>query len=514
MIFLSLLLLATLALWLWVREHYSYWEKRNVPHEKPLPFIGNMRGLGRQYHWKDINERIYKKFKNTTPIAGFYTFTTRAAFVMDLDVVKDIMIKQFQSFTDRGLFHNERDDPLTANLLFLDGERWRVLRHKVSPVFTTGKMKFMFPTVVQVGERLEPACLKFINSEDGSGIVEAKDLCARYTTDVIGTCAFGIECNSLIDPQAEFRKMGRSIFEKPRHNGVIQGLMFTQPKLAQKLRMKTFSDDVAEFFMTAVKETVEYRQKNKIRRNDFMDMLIEMKEERDRLLSEGQSVDEGDVSGGLTLEQLAAQAMVFFLAGFDTSSTTISFCLYELALNQEVQDKVRQEILEVLGNNNNQLTYESLKDMKYLDMVISETLRKYSVTPHLVRMCVKDYQVPNTDIVLEKGLRVIIPLDSIHRDGDYFPEPEKFNPDRFRPEEVAKRHPFSFLPFGDGPRNCIGMRFGKMQAQIGLICLLQKFRFDRCPQTQIPMRYSKLSFLLGSEGGVYLKVEKLEEKNK
>ncbi|XP_061396405.1 probable cytochrome P450 6a13 [Musca vetustissima] len=509
MIFLSLLVLSVIALFVWLKEHYSYWEKRNVPHEKPWPFIGNMQGLGRKYHWKDINERIYKKFKNTTPVAGFYTFTTRAAFVMDLDIIKDIMIKQFQSFSDRGLFHNVRDDPLTGNLLFLDGDKWRALRHKVSPVFTTGKMKFMFPTVVQVGEKLEPACLKFINEEAGCGIIEAKDLCARYTTDVIGTCAFGIECNSLIDPQAEFRKMGRSIFERPRHSGPVQGFMFTNPKLARKLRMKTFSDDVADFFMKAVKETVEYRLKNNIKRNDFMDMLIEMKQQRDNLIAEGKQVDEDDMSGGLTLEQLAAQAMVFFLAGFDTSSTTISFCLYELALNPEVQEKLRQEIGEVLEKNNNELSYEVLKEMKYLDMVISETLRKYSVTPHLVRLCVKDYQVPNTDIVLEKGLRVIIPLDSIHRDGDYFPEPEKFQPDRFLPEEVEKRHPFSYLPFGDGPRNCIGMRFGKMQAQIGLICLLRKFRFDRCPQTQIPMRYTKLSFLLGSEGGVYLKVTKV-----
>lgn len=369
MLLVSLVVLSLIALYFWLKGHYSYWEKRNVPFEKPLPFIGNMRGLGRKYHWKDINERIYRKFKNTSPIAGFYTFTTRAAFILDLDVMKDIMIKQFQSFSDRGLFHNERDDPLTGNLLFLDGERWRGLRHKVSPVFTTGKMKYMFPTVVQVGERLEPACLKFVQGSEG--IVEAKDLCARYTTDVIGTCAFGIECNSLIDPQAEFRRMGRSIFERPRHSGVVQGFMFTSPKLARQLRMKTFSDDVAEFFMNAVKETVEYRVKNNIRRNDFMDMLIEMKQQRDKLLAQGQQVDDDDMASGLTLEQLAAQVMVFFLAGFDTSSTTMSFCLYELALNTEVQEKLRNEIVEVLEKNDNQLTYECIKDMKYLDMVIS-----------------------------------------------------------------------------------------------------------------------------------------------
>ncbi|NP_001352670.1 cytochrome P450 6a13-like precursor [Lucilia cuprina] len=502
-----ILIALSVIIFFWLKEHYSYWEKRNVPHEKPTYFVGNMRGIGREYHWKDINQRIYRKFKGVTPVAGFYTFLTRAAFILDLDLIKQIMIKDFQSFSERNLFHNVRDDPLTGNLLFLDGEKWRVLRHKLSPVFTTGKMRFMFPTVVKVGEKLPSACKKFI--EEFEGIVEAKDLCARYTTDVIGTCAFGIECNSLIDPQAEFRQMGRYIFEKPRHKGVIQAFMFTNPALARKLRMKTFRDDVSDFFMKVVKETVDYRQKNQVKRNDFLDMLIEMKKQRDYLLESGQTVDENDLTSGLNIEQLAAQAMVFFLAGFDTSSTNMSFCLYELALNQEIQNKLRKEISEVLAQHDNQVTYESIKEMKYLDMVIAETLRKYSVTPHLVRKCVKDFQIPNTDLVLQKGLRVIIPLDSIHNDPDYYPEPEKFKPERFLPEEVQNRHPCAYMPFGDGPRNCIGMRFGKMQAQIGLVSLLTKFRFDKCERTQIPLRFSKLNFLIGTESGIHLKVEKL-----
>ena len=369
MLVLALMIILLLTIYIWLKEHYTYWKKLNVPHEEPVYFLGNMRGIGRQYHWKQINQRIYSKFKNTAPIVGFYTFLTRAAFILDLDLVKQIMIKDFQSFSERGLFHNERDDPLTGNLLFLDGEKWRVLRHKISPVFTTGKMKFMFPTVVKVGQQLPMACEKFMH--EGNGIIEAKDLCARYTTDVIGTCAFGIECNSLLNPQAEFREMGRSIFEKPRHNGFVQAFMFTNPHLARQLRMKTFRDDISEFFLNAVKETVKYRQENNVKRNDFLDMLIEMKAQRDQLLNEGKEVKEDDLTSGLNIEQLAAQVMVFFLAGFDTSSTTMSFCLYELALNQPVQDKLRKEILNTLDTYDQQVTYESIKQMKYLDMVIS-----------------------------------------------------------------------------------------------------------------------------------------------
>lgn len=126
-----------------------------------------------------------------------------------------------------------------------------------------------------------------------------------------------------------------------------------------------------------------------------------------------------------------------------------------------------------------------------------------------MRKCVKDFQVPNTDIVIEKGLRVIIPLDSIHNDPDLYQQPDKFIPERFLPEAIQNRHPCAYMPFGEGPRNCIGMRFGKMQAQLGLISLLSKFKFNICDKTQIPLRISKLNFLVGTESGIHLKVEKL-----
>ena len=113
------------------------------------------------------------------------------------------------------------------------------------------------------------------------------------------------------------------------------------------------------------------------------------------------------------------------------------------------------------------------------------------------------------DLVLPKGMRIILPLDAIHNDPDYYPNPDEFIPERFLPEAVESRHPCAFMPFGDGPRNCIGMRFGKMQAQIGLIYLLSKFRFERCASTQVPIRISRQSFLIAAESGINLKVKKL-----
>uniref|UniRef100_A0A1A9VV24 Cytochrome P450 n=1 Tax=Glossina austeni TaxID=7395 RepID=A0A1A9VV24_GLOAU len=291
-----------LAAYLKLKNIYSYWSTLGVPHEKPLFFFGNMKGLGYSCHGTEINRRIYKKFKDSSPIAGLYTFWTKAVIVMGLDLIKNILIKDFQYFSDRGIFHNERDDPLTGNLLFLDGEPWRVLRQKISPVFTSGKVKSMFATIVKVAERLEQVC--DIIANNGADQVEVEDLCARFTTDVIGECAFGIECNSLEEPRAEFREMGRNVFEKPRHSMLVQSFMFTNPHLARQLRMKYFRNDTSEFFMSVVKETIKLRQENQIKRNDFMDLLIELMEKREKLLKQGQHVEEDDMASGLTYEQI------------------------------------------------------------------------------------------------------------------------------------------------------------------------------------------------------------------
>lgn len=218
-------------------------------------------------------------------------------------------------------------------------------------------MKFMFPTVVEVGDRF-CECLSEVVAQHE--VLEIKDLLARFTTDVIGTCAFGIECNSLKDPNAEFRKMGRLVFEAPRHSSIFAIALFGFKNLARKLHVKVIRDDVSNFFMGVVKDTVEYREKNNVRRNDFMDILIKLKNEENL---------DGNL-GKLTLNEIAAQAFVFYLAGFETSSTTLTFCLYELALNPEIQTKTREIIRQTLKRHDGKFTYEAMMDMPYVDHVL------------------------------------------------------------------------------------------------------------------------------------------------
>jgi cytochrome P450 family 6 len=180
-------------------------------------------------------------------------------------------------------------------------------------------------------------------------------------------------------------------------------------------------------------------------------------------------------------DDLVAQATVFFLAGFETSSTVLSFTLMELAANPDVQRKAQLEIDEALGQNDGEITYESLRNMKYLDWVLQgkqqniffeiasthicnfiEAMRKYPPVAIHNRECTKTYKVPGTNVTIEKGFMVMIPNHALQNDSKYFPNPERFDPERFSDDDALHKYQYIYSPFGEGPRQCIGKNYRKI----------------------------------------------------
>lgn len=332
-----------------------YWRRRGIPYEEPAFLLGNIKDVGTKRHLYEPLREVYDKFKGSGPFCGFFLLVQPVAMVLDLDLAKNILIKDFHHFDNRGVFHNPRDDPLTGNLFNLEGAEWKKLRSKLSPTFTSGKMKQMFALVVNVADELSDVLR---NTQSQSPEVDIKELVARYTTDVIGTCAFGLECNSLKDPEAEFRVMNKNMFTEFRHPKLVHAFMHSFPKLARKLRMQEMMSATNDFYFRIVRETIDYREKNNIQRNDFVNMMIQMK-------------NASDPNERLDMNEITANAFIFFVAGFETSSTTMSFALYELASNHQIQDKLRREIREILRKHNDEVTYECIQEMKYLEQVIT-----------------------------------------------------------------------------------------------------------------------------------------------
>ncbi|CAD7079526.1 unnamed protein product [Hermetia illucens] len=484
------------AVYFYYKRKYSYWKDRGVPYIEPSIPLGNI-PWNRSGNFKEVFEKLYK-VRNESPFVGGYFFSQPVVIATDLDLIKNVLVKDFSTFHARGEYSNEKHDPISVNLVSLDGPKWKLLRMKLSPTFTSGKMKFMFPTIVEVSERFNQA-LRETLKEDSE--IDVKEMLARFTTDVIGTCAFGLECNSLKNPNNEFRKHGRLALDTSGINSIKRTIMRI-PKLAALLGLRVFSKEMNDFYLGIVRQTIEYREKNNIRRNDFVDLLIDLKN-NDTLDEENKVKLER-----LTMEQTGAQAFVFFIAGFETSSTVMMYALYELARNPEIQEKLRNEINTVQEKHEGRLTYEAIKDMVYLDQVVNESLRKYSPSLALRRIAQEDYKVPNTNLVIEKGTPVMIPNYEIHHDERYYPNPEKFDPDRFRPEVWKARHAMTFLSFGDGPRNCIGLRFGRMQSRVGLAMLVKNYRFEVSKKTPIPIEFSRHSRVL-SVDDMHLKIVKI-----
>ena len=360
---LFLVLPALTLLYIYLKQHYRHWANRNLPQLEASFPLGNMKGVGSEIHFNDVLNEAYAKGKaQSAPLVGLFFMLKPILIVTELDMVKRILVKDFSSFHDRGLYVNERDDPLSGHLFALDGERWRYLRNKLSPTFTSGKIKLMFNTICEIGDEFLATVNRFVERDEP---LDVKLLSQCFTCDVVGSCAFGLQCNSLKNGGSKLLEIGDKVFKPPAWRNMLAFALISFKKLAKRLRLPVLPGEVTSFFMPLVTETVADRERNSIERPDFLNLLIQLKNKG--------TVEDETTEGlqKLTLDQVAAQAFVFFFAGFETSSTTLSFALFELANNPDIQERVRAEVLEKLQLHDGKITYDALKEMTYLDQVIN-----------------------------------------------------------------------------------------------------------------------------------------------
>ncbi|CAG9859769.1 unnamed protein product [Phyllotreta striolata] len=507
-VFLCVLCVVLYLLYAYSKYKRSYWKRRNVLQGETHFFFGSIKNtiVGDVPMSSMVSDIYNKAIKEGRKFFGYYKFLAPAFVPVDLELVKCIMQTDFQHFVNRGILVDEDADPLSGNLFNLNDDKWRVMRSKLTAAFTSGKMKMIFQTMVENTISLQTVLNEHAIVNES---VEMKDLLARFTTDIIGNVGFGLEVNSINNPDSEFRRQGVRAFKFGLRLKIkILCTMLFPVKLIKLFNISFTPADAEMFFIKLVQDTVNYREKNNVFRKDFLHLLIQLKNfGRVTNIDESQLVDkDGKSVECLTINEMAAQAFVFFLAGFETSATTMTFILIELSQNPEIQDKVRKEIQTVLKKFDGKLTYEAIGEMEYLEKVVSESLRKHPPLSLIPRICTKDYKVPDTDLIIKAGTSVDIPVLSIHRNPEFYPDPEKFDPERFSPENKSARHPFAYLPFGEGPRLCIGLRLGKLQVKVGICAILSKFRVQLNEKTQMPITYLP-GIISVAKGGVYLNFE-------
>lgn len=484
------ILLFTFALWKIIKyftPSYDYWEKKGFPYLAGSFPYGTQPSLVRPTRYVGYNiKEIYDSFEGQ-PCVGIYSFTKVQLMLRDTDLIKNVLVKDFNNFRDRSKALFPVVQPLALSLFSLQGWKWRTMRIKLTPTFTSGKLKLMYGLFQVCAERFQKKLTAEVKTSDG--IIDVKDFVSRLTFDIISSCGFGLDMDTINNPKDPFRTMLNNFFIPHNWWRKCKEISFGLfPFLKMFFSFTTLRQDSQKAFIDSIAKTIECREKNYVRRNDFLDLLLDLKNkgelEDESKYSESNSLeDEPSHKIEMDINIIAAQCFIFFLAGFDTSSKVQAFALYELALNQDIQEKVRNEIMDIVGNEGD-LSYQSLMEMKYLDQIVNETMRKYPTLLTLTRICEQEYEIPGTKMVIDPGVEVLIPVYALHYDAQYFPNPERFDPDRFSPSNKDSIKPFSYLPFGDGPRSCIGMRFGLLQTKLGIASVLKKFRVLPSPTTK------------------------------
>ncbi|XP_072934646.1 cytochrome P450 6B2-like [Epargyreus clarus] len=503
-IFISLL---TLIYYL-VQRRFNFWKKRKVPFVEPSFIFGNYKDhILLKRFLPFVTQEICEKFPDA-PYVGTFFGTDPALVVKDPELIRIVTTKDFYYFSSREVSDHTHHEVMTQNLFFTHGDRWKILRQNFSPLFSSSKMKNMFYLIKNCATGLEAFIDENIQKCPN---MEVTDLMARYTIDGISSCAFGVDAKTL-DTDGETNPF-KTISEQILEVSTVRALKFNSrcmwPKIFYGLGLKVFHLHVNEFFHKILTGVFESRQYKPTAKNDFVDLILNMKVNYNNVitgdsLSNLKTGDNKKIDLVLDDEILVAQCVVFFVGGYETSAFTLSFTLYELAKHQEAQNRAIAEVDDYWQRHENGLDYDCVNDLPYVAACVDEALRLYPVLGTITREVIEDYTLP-TGLHLEKGARVHIPVRYLHYHPDYFPEPEKYRPERFLGEERKNVKSYTYMPFGEGQRICIGKRFAKMQMMAALVTILKKYRLELAEDTPQTVELEPRSILPHPVGGIRLK---------
>ncbi|KAM3965227.1 cytochrome P450 9e2-like [Aphomia sociella] len=496
---MKLLLLFTLifAIYFYYTSTFDYFEKRGIKYMKPTIFVGNMgRRINSKESFHTYQLEIYNYFKGS-PLGGFFEGRKPILYIIDADLIKAITIRDADCFIDRNTINSRQPNYLRRSLLNLTGSEWKVVRSTLTPTFSSARLKNMLPLLEMCSKQL----VDFLKQYDGKD-VDMKDTLGHYTLETIGASAFGVKCDSLTDENARFVKAAEKFNDVPVTKRIFLILvMILAPQIFKYLNISFLNLKSMEELVTMLKMVKEERRSTGVKKNDFLQLLIEAAE------TEKKDAQTNKSPIYLDDDTVDAQSLLFLLAGYETSSTLLSFAVHVLATKPELQEKLRVHVNEATSGQ--EITYDLLSQLTYLEGFLLETLRLYPPVSRVDRKCVKPYIIPGTSLQINVNDVVAIPIYGVHMDPDYYPEPEEFRPERFMGEEKKNRPSHLFLAFGSGPRNCIGLRFAMFSAKLAMVTLLKNFKFTTCAKTSNPIKFHNRAVLLKAENGVWVRLDAL-----
>ncbi|KAH8401703.1 hypothetical protein KR009_007404 [Drosophila setifemur] len=475
LVVLGLLVLLIIA----ARYQRDYWRYLNIPHERPKKLWPIIRQIMTQSLSTDSMKvkhysEIYTKFKGSGPFCGFYALLQPRALILDRELIRQIMIKDFWNFNDRGMYCNQKSDPLSGDLYGLRGERWKEMRQKLDPSLEGDRMSWIYGCLYEEAEQLTQTVCNTLMKQPHSTL-HIQKIMRRYVLSALAKCVFGLDAQQRLKyPLEDFEQMTEMALNSHKHGYLMNLMMIRFPNFCRMLRLRRTPKPAENYFLGLLTDVVEQRENSGVRQQDYLQLLLEVKALE--LITHQYEADK-ELKTHLQNE-LAAHAVVFLKAGYEQTANTLSYILYELALHTDVQARVREEVKKAMERFEGNLSYECIQSLTYMGQVINETLRMHPITPYILRRTLNNYPVPDhPKYMLVKELFLIIPTHAIHHDPDIYPEPEEFKPERWGSPRDSLQEQGTWFGFGVGARSCIGIQFAQLQMRLALALLLTEYEF-------------------------------------
>lgn len=255
-------------------RNYEYWAKRKVPFIKPKPIFGNFWELATlQKSIGTFLEGLYNEISE--PLFGIYIFCKPCLIVRCPKLIRSILINDFSSFPDRTAASCRHDSLVHSMLFFSNNPLWKDTRKLISPLFASGKLKEMFPLINNTGDEMNKYIAKHLRE-----VVNCKEICSKFSTDVIAKCAFSIDAYSF-EEEGDFEKNGAAIFEFSVRNAISQISYFFLPQLVKWFRLTFMPKAVNEFLTKVFSNTIKEREESEQKNNDLIDIILELRNNKE-----------------------------------------------------------------------------------------------------------------------------------------------------------------------------------------------------------------------------------------
>ncbi|KAK9502069.1 hypothetical protein O3M35_012672 [Rhynocoris fuscipes] len=464
----------------------QYWIRRGIKQTPSVPFFGHFFPVVAQtLPGVAVYDKAYHAL-NRAPIFGIYEFWRPTLVVLDQKLIENILIKDFSHFLDHPRWVFDVRSIVNESLFNMKGNRWRALRYQTIPWFTTARMKSLFPHV-----------LNSIKIPEGE--FEIKKYLRLWTSDTI-VAFFGSE----ISDKKSFQEMTARFHDVSHFRYYKLILVEHFSKYSDALGI-TFTDNwTDQYFRNFLKSILANKNYTLVQRLQKLveDGKVHLRNKDLYKDSDKEEILTYDVTENTTLN-IAAQ---FIVGGLDTTCNTITWLLYDLALNPEAQSIARQEIRDTLEKHG-QWSYEAVQEMKYVANCISESMRLHPTLPLVLRSCTSTYKAPN-GFTIDKGTKIVIPAMTIHMNPEIYPQPEMFKPERF--SDLEKQTNLNWLPFGEGPRKCPGLRFSLMEMRTLIGRLLENHEIVFTDKTKFPIVADNKRFFSRPLNDIYVELKRID----